>query len=207
MTEFLFVRHGKASNNLRPEIISGQSNHAELTETGQAEAVLMGAQLKKQNIAPDAIYSSPAIRAYQTGELALKILKLDMPIIKDERVLEMSQGHVEGTLRALAYTPENIAAFEIETNHGKFPGGESLIDVQDRMHDFLNEKTEQHPDGTLLVFSHGLAIRALAGSIRTFTKEQILTEETPNVSLTHISNDKSGPTVHFVGKNLIEQYT
>lgn len=207
MTEFLFVRHGKAANNLRPEIISGQSNEAPLTELGQAEAVLVGSYLREQQLTPEAIFSSPAIRAHGTGELALKMMHLEMPIAIDDRLLEMSQGPFEGTLRSLAYTPENIAAFEIESDHGKFPGGESLIDVQARMHAFISEKTEQYPNGTILAFSHGLAIRALAGSIRGFTKAQILAEETPNVSLTSISHNGTTPTVQYVGKSVIESYT
>lgn len=207
MTEFLFVRHGKATNNLRPEIISGQSNEAPLLEIGQAEAVLVGSYLKKQQLTPEAVFSSPAIRAHETGQLALKIMQLEAPIVLDDRILEMSQGPFEGTLRSLAYTPENIAAFEIESDHGKFPGGESLLDVQARMHAFIDEKTEEYPHSTILAFSHGLAIRALAGSIRGFTKAQILAEETPNVSLTRISHDGNNPHVHYVGKSVVGSYT
>ncbi|UTX51547.1 histidine phosphatase family protein [Candidatus Saccharibacteria bacterium TM7i] len=207
MTTFLFVRHGEATANQTPEYICGQSNHIPLTELGKKQAKAFGHYLAEEDLSPDAIFSSGAVRADETARIALAQTDIKLPITQDSRVLEMSQGECEGLLRTTIYTPANIEKYEITTDHGKFPGGESLLDVQARMFDFIEEQTHAHPEGAILVFSHGLAIRSLAGKIRNFSKQDILDEITGNVSLTAIQTQEDGHTVHFVGKNVIAEYT
>ena len=63
----------------------------------------------------------------------------------------------------------------------------------------------QYPDATLLVFGHGLAIRALAGKIRNQTKQEILAACTDNVSLSCITVENATPQVAYVGKNVISE--
>lgn len=207
MTTFLFVRHGEATANQTPEYICGQSNHIPLTELGKKQAEAFGRHLSQEGLIPSAIFSSGAVRADETARIALAQTNIPLPVTQDSRVLEMSQGECEGLLRTTVYTPENIEKYAIITDRGKFPGGESLLDVQARMLDFIEEQTHTHPSGTILVFSHGLAIRSLAGKIRSFSKQAILDEVTGNVSLTVIQAQDGEHAVHVVGKNVIAEYT
>lgn len=207
MTEFLFVRHGESVANLAADRVGGQSNTAELTERGRQQARLLGAYLHQSNITPDAVFTSGAVRTQMTAQIALAEAGLTLPVAHDARLLEMSQGEYEDMLRTHVYTPENIAKYDITSMHGKLPGGDSMHDVQQRMAAFIQEKTLEYPNGQLLVFGHGLAIRAIAGMARGFSKKQILTEITDNISLTRIETNGSTMTVHFVGKNVIPEYT
>ena len=207
MTDFLFIRHGEASANVTPEYICGQSNHTPLTPLGEKQAAALGVYLQDAAITPTALFSSGAIRADTTAQIALEVAAITQPVIIDERLLEMGQGECEGLLRETVYTPENIEKYAITEPHGKFPGGESLLDVQARMLQFIEERSQQYPDGTVLAFGHGLAIRSLAGALRKLSKADILAEATGNVSVTHINTSDAGHTVRFVGKNVIERYT
>lgn len=205
MTEFLFVRHGETEMNLQTHIVGGRSNHTPLTERGKQQAALLGEHLRQQSVIPNVVFSSGAVRTNETARITLEYAGLSLPIIEDERLLELGQGEYEGSLRSIAYTPENKRRYSIETMDGKFPGGESVLDVQNRKYLFLDEKHLSHLDDLVLVFGHGLAIRSLAGKIRGFTKQQILAEKTDNASITRIDVVDRTPRVHFVGKTVISE--
>lgn len=205
MTEFLFFRHCETEMNTMQHLVGGRSNHTPPTARGKRQAVLLGDYLRSANIAPAAVFSSGAVRTDTTAALALERAGIAQPVIRDERLLELSQGEYEGLPRELVYTPENLARYNLAALSGKLPTGESILDVQQRKRAFLEETHERYPDGTVLVFGHGLAIRALAGEIRGYTKQQILAEETDNVSLTAIDVTDHIPTVRFVGKTVVRE--
>ncbi len=209
MTEFLFIRHGETEMNTHPDLIGGRSSHTPLTERGRKQATKLGEYLlsNDQYLEPVAIYSSPAIRAVATGLIACAEAGLDtLPIIQDERLLEVSQGDYEGLLKKDVYNDESRALYELDELHGKLPTGESILDAQLRKLYFIHEKHEEHPDGLVIVFGHGLAIRSLAGYIKDLTKEEIVfKEKTKNVSLTAIDVVDSTPSVRFIGKTVITE--
>lgn len=205
MTSFYFVRHCETDMNTKRHLVGGQSNLTPPTERGLVQSKQFGLYLRESGVIPDAIYTSGAIRTNATARVALRAAGLSMDFIEDERLLEMSQGSAEGKPRELIYTPENKAKYQIETMEGKFPGGESLADLQRRKREFLDEKHIEHPSGLVLVFGHGLAIRALAGQIQGFTREQILAKDMHNVALTRIDVIDGQPEVHYAAKNVIKQ--
>lgn len=207
MTEFLFVRHAEAAINIDPTRIGGQSIAAPLTEKGQRQAGLLGDYLGAQDNQLAKVFSSGAVRTDTTARIALERAGIAQPVIPDARLLEISQGEFEGKLRSAAYTPENIDMYDILSKFGKFPGGESIDDAQQRMLSFVYEKTEEFPDKSILIFSHGLAIRALAGMIKGFDKQQIIAQVTDNVSTTSIVTSPSTIELRYVGKNVIPEYT
>lgn len=208
MTRVLFVRHGQAEHNLRQaEIVGGRSNHVPLTPQGQDEARMFGMWLKRTELVPAIVAHSGAVRTQQTCTIALAAAEIDIEPHCDPRFQEMSQGEAEGRLRSDVYTPEVIARLAREGLHGKHAGGESLAEVQQRMHAATLELCDQLPtaEGTILVFSHGLAIRALAGALLGLTRLGILTHTTPNVSVTAIDQTDTGLSVAYIGKTVIEE--
>ena len=205
MTELLFIRHGESIANLDPTRINGRSNHTPLTARGEHQARLLGAHLRATAYLPDAIFSSGALRADTTARITARTAGYDSPISIDERLQEVSQGPYEGQLREGMYSPESVLAHNLDSVHGSLPGAESLFDARTRMLDFASEAYQQYPDGRLLIFSHGLAIRSLAGIIRGHTKRQIFDTATPNVSTTNITMTPAGPIVQYVGKTVISE--
>lgn len=208
MTEFIFIRHGETEMNTRPDLVGGRTNHTPLTERGREQATKLGQffLLSSEFATPTAIYSSPAHRAVATGLISCAEAGFSAPtIIQDERLLEISHGNWEGMSRDEVYTDENVEQYRINDIDGKLPGGESVVDVQQRMYSFLDEIHGKHPDGIIHVYSHGFAIRALAGLMRNLSKQQILAEETDNVSLTAIGVTDHIPSVQFVGRTVISE--
>lgn len=205
MTEFLFVRHCEAETNCQPDLIGGRSNHSLATARGEKQALLLGEYLRECNYTPTAVYSSGAVRADTTASISLRAAGLPHDIITDERLQELAQGEFEGRPRILAYTPEMIAMHELNELHGALPGGESILDVQARMMEFIANMHHEHPSGKLLVFSHGIAIRSAVGVVERHTKQQIVAGTTPNVSLTKISIANNQLQVHYVGKVVIKE--
>lgn len=205
MTEFLFVRHCETDMNTHPDIVGGRSNSAPISKRGRQQSELLGNYLRDIHMNPDAVYTSGAVRTHMTAMLALGNAGLSHRLIVDPGLLELSQGTYEGTSRTTAYTPESIQTYNLESLDGKFPEGESIRDVQERMWHYLERAHDKHPDGELLVFSHGLAIRALAGFIQGQSKSEILAATTDNVSVTQIVMNEHGTYVDFVGENVIDK--
>ena len=205
MTRFIFVRHAQSVFNTRPELIVGRSNHIPLSARGLAQAGLVGAYLKESNLQFDAVFSSGAVRADTTADLALQAAGLDCDVIKDERLLELSQGPWSGEERDEVYDEKMIETYRLKHIDGSLPGAESIAQAQVRIREFVREKATAYPDSTLLVFSHGLLIRSLVGFIHDLTKQQILALETPNVSLTSIISDGHSLSVDYVGKSVLTE--
>ena len=206
MTKFLFVRHGESTGNLTPERICGRSNHLPLTDRGRKQAQLLGEYLSAIKYFPDIVFSSGATRANETAELATSAADLLYPIRIDERLQEVSQGPYEGQLRGEVYTTEAVESYQLNKSiRSKLPGAESIYEAQERMSSFLRDVYQLYPYGAVLVFSHGLAIRALAGALMSRSRKEILEDKTPNVSLTSITVTGGQARVDYLGKTVIKE--
>ncbi len=73
MKHLFIIRHGKASQQMMPDI------KRPLIEKGIKRTTKRAKSLKDLGIKPDLIVSSPAVRAFQTAEIFAKIL--DYPTI------------------------------------------------------------------------------------------------------------------------------
>jgi len=77
--EILFMRHGKAAN---PGGVGDFDRP--LTERGMRQARHVGAWLSANDALPDAVLSSPALRALQTAKEAVQAAGLDTDIIRTD---------------------------------------------------------------------------------------------------------------------------
>jgi len=92
------LRHAQAAN-ARPE---QRDWDRELRPRGQREAIEMARQLRKRNLIPQQILSSPAVRALQTARILVEELELDERLIQQDeglylapaqRMLELARLH------------------------------------------------------------------------------------------------------------------
>lgn len=193
----MLFRHAQSERNLTPELICGQSNEAELSDEGIQQAIDLGVALKSQNILPDKIYSSPALRAWQTGAIAMRQLGVVYQPILDARLLEMSQGEWTGLARDDVYTPDVVAEIDRLDFEFKAPGGESMRELQDRKFEWLQQTDAQlrlHDKDVrrVFVFTHGMAESSLIGRIMGFNREQIRRFSVPNASMAILSSHVNG---------------
>lgn len=206
MTELLFVRHCESEMNTRPELIGGRSNHTPATARGLYQAAMLGAYFCETETTFDAVYSSGAVRADQTAQAVVEAAGFDLPIEIDERLQEIGQGEWEGLNRLDIYTDDFIHRYRLNDIDGCLPGAESVAAAQVRVGSFVRDMEVVHPDGRLLVVSHGFLIRSLVGRIRRQSKSDIVSASTPNVSLTEISVKDGIMFAGAVGKTVIDEY-
>jgi broad specificity phosphatase PhoE len=150
----VLVRHGRTAWNLERRLV-GRTD-VELDEVGRDQARRAGRRL-----GPVAeLRTSPLLRARETAAL----LDVDLPAIIDDAFVELDYGSAEGqTLREIP--PEQWARVR-EDPTTRWPGGESLADVQARVgaacaslfeHDGELARRE---DGDVVVVSHVGPIKA-----------------------------------------------
>lgn len=78
-----FVRHGIAEE---ADAWHGSDAERPLTDKGRAKMAAIGASLAGQKIEPDAILTSPLVRARQTAEIVAKELRMTGRVQDDERL-------------------------------------------------------------------------------------------------------------------------
>ena len=160
------IRHGQTPWNAR-KCLQGRSD-VDLNENGIYLAELTGKALR--DVTFDMAFTSPLIRAKHTAQCILA--GREVPIIEDERLIEISFGIYEGC----CYAEENRQVpqqwienfFHAPQDYVAAPGGESLDDVEKRTRDFMEDicSRKELQDKTILVSTHGCALRGLLNSIR-----------------------------------------
>lgn len=159
------VRHGVTSwNRLRK--VQGTAD-IPLAEEGVRLAKKTGEALK--HIHFDICFSSPLKRAQETARLVLCGRKI--PLILDERIQEIDFGALEGT--QFKDEEGNICSSEMEKFfhhpllYSRPEHGENIEDILKRTEDFWEDITNRQEllDKTVLISSHGCAVRALLQNV------------------------------------------
>jgi broad specificity phosphatase PhoE len=163
MTEFWLVRHGLTDWNLEGRF-QGQSD-AQLNAEGVFQAEELAEKLMKAG-AFDAIFASDLQRAYRSAEIIAG--RLDLPVQIDRRLREVNQGEWEGMLiRDIVDSYRNTwEDRRANPETARAPGGESVVEVTARMIQAADEIAARHPNGRVLVVSHGLALATLVCTAR-----------------------------------------
>jgi len=160
MRIFLIVRHGQSTLNLARRVNGDPSVMVALTEQGEEEARLLGAQLA--NVPLDACVHTRFERTRRTAELALACRGI--PLVEEPLLDDIDVGELEG---------ETIERYrEWKRANGRdvpFPGGESL-DGAARRYGAAYRRLLETPFRAVLVVTHEIPLRyalnAAAGSDR-----------------------------------------
>ena len=159
------VRHGLTEWN-KLKKLQGAAD-VPLAKEGILLAEKTGEALK--DVKFDICFTSPLSRARQTAECVLG--DRNVPIIPDKRIQEINFGDLEGSCVRDAegnyIDPQVETFFRDPVNFKRPENGEDIFDVIARTKDFWEEKTSDPSlaDKTVLVASHGCAVRALLQNI------------------------------------------
>ncbi len=147
------MRHGKTEWNSLHKI-QGRTD-IPLNDEGRLMATKAYKEYKSLNI--DVCYCSPLIRAVETAQIVLKNRKI--PIIEDERLVEMSFGDYEGIENSFAIPecPINVLFNKPEEYLESVGGAETFAQLFARTGSFLKETIEpQLQEGKdILIVGHG----------------------------------------------------
>ena len=154
--ELYIIRHGETDWN-NEKRLQGRSN-INLNEYGIELARITSEALK--DISFDRIYSSPLNRAYETARIIRG--SRNVPIIKDDRLMEISFGEYEG-LYVDKLPPEFLNFFEAPDKYVPAPGGENYEELVKRAGDFIEDVVvpASKEIERMLVVAHGALNKAL----------------------------------------------
>jgi len=145
---YFVMRHGEAEHNIREIISSKSDNPHHLTEKGKKNAEEASKKLPKI----DKIFASPFVRTKETAGIVAEKLGIEKnDIVFDERLREPDFGDFEGKSNA-EYHKYFLSLSEKFTKRA--PNGESLIEVKNRMGEFLYEIEKQYSDKNILIITH-----------------------------------------------------
>jgi broad specificity phosphatase PhoE len=154
----LLARHGETEDNRPPLRFQGRRD-TPLNATGRRQASELATRLRDRGDLA-ALYTSDLARARETAAVVGRVLGLEPR--EDPRFSEGDRGRWEGRLMddVERDEPEHWAAWRRAGGGFRFPGGESLTDVQERVLAALAD-VERHGDGRAVVVCHGGPIRAV----------------------------------------------
>ncbi len=152
--ELYLVRHGLTDWN-RTHRYQGHTD-VPLAAEGLRQAEALAARLRATTF--DAAWSSDLSRARVTAETVVH--GRGLAVNTDPGLRELSLGCLEGLHRheAEADHAELLADWARAPSACRFPGGETLHEVQDRLWARLTALAEAHAGQRVLVVSHGYAI-------------------------------------------------
>ena len=162
MTELYLVRHGETDWN-RQRRIQGLTD-IPLNDTGRSQAMAAGMLLARRSW--DAVYASPLSRARETASIIATELGLAEPTLLDALV-ERNYGAAEGL---------DWMQVERQFPHGaSVPGRESREQVGARVVPALIELAEERAGQSLVIVSHGGAIRAVLSEVEPSASHGMIT--------------------------------
>lgn len=159
MARLILIRHGESVANFERRFT--RDDDEPLTETGIEQARQAGRRLCAR-FHPVVVYSSPLLRARQTAGLIAEAFGKEPLVVPD--LHEQSYGELRGVPyeRYLEKMPleRGTALWRVQP-----PGGESLLDVLERVGPIVDELAQRHAEGEVIVVSHGGVMAAIRGHV------------------------------------------
>ena len=157
MTTLIFVRHGQSQSNLEKRF-TGQGN-TELTELGRLQAERTADFLREYPI--DAVYASDLHRAMDTAAPTARLHGLE--VIPDPMLREVMAGDWEGKYYddLLMEYPDSFPKWLNDLGHAHPEGGESVVEVAERVYAEVDRLLERHRGGCIALFSHATPARLM----------------------------------------------
>jgi broad specificity phosphatase PhoE len=157
MTHLILIRHGETDWN-----VEGRwQGHADvpLNERGRAQAEELAESLAGDRIG--AIYASDLLRTVETAGPLARSQGLEIRI--DPRLREIDQGEWQGLLIDEIQTryAEEFRLRRENPLEVAPPGGETALQVQERVLAAVQDILAAHPGGTVAIVSHGFALAVI----------------------------------------------
>ncbi|WP_420440456.1 histidine phosphatase family protein [Candidatus Poriferisodalis sp.] len=150
----ILVRHGRTSANAAG-LLQGRVDN-ELDDVGIQQASQIAAALALGDHRPDRIVSSPLKRAHQTADATRHLLGIEMTI--DERWAELDYGEWDG-VPISEVRPDMWEQWQSDPGFA-LPGGESLVELNQRVEATCNDLAEEAASRNIAVFTHVSPIKS-----------------------------------------------
>jgi probable phosphoglycerate mutase len=153
----LLARHGETNDNREPIRVQGFRD-TPLNDTGRGQAAGLAQRVADMGIA--SMWASDLSRARETAEIVAARIGLDVRL--DPRLREAHRGRWEGYrfVDIARSDPAGYAAWLRAGDEFRFPGGESLLEQQERVAATVEDARATAEQPALLV-CHGGSIRVM----------------------------------------------
>ncbi len=153
----ILIRHGQTDWN-ESGIFRGRID-VKLNPNGIRQAEIIGEVLKNVHI--DAVYSSPLSRAFDTATAIARYHSLTVEVY--EPITDKNFGEWQGLNRSEVESryPVIFGVWLSAPEKVEIPNGETLSQVRQRLVVGLKEILSRHPEGTVVLVSHGLTNKVL----------------------------------------------
>ena len=138
--KIIYFVHGTTTDNAS-KLCSGWKE-AMLNELGKEQAENLGRVSRERGDKFDIMFTSDLQRAIDSSNIAFP----NVEKIRDNRLRECNYGELDGRHKSLVIYEEHVDE--------KFPNGESLKDVENRMRDFVNYLKENYDGKTIGIVAH-----------------------------------------------------
>jgi probable phosphoglycerate mutase len=153
-TTLVLVRHAVTAQT--GPLLSGRAPGIDLSEQGVGQAEKVGERLAVLPVR--AVYASPIERTRQTAQHIADRHGLEVRLLPG--VIEADYGEwTGGKISELAKT-DLWKTVQIAPSRARFPGGESISEMQSRMVVALEQVIADHPGELIVVVSHADPIKA-----------------------------------------------
>ncbi|RLJ00974.1 MAG: histidine phosphatase family protein [Candidatus Aenigmatarchaeota archaeon] len=188
--KLLIVRHGETEYNVK-KIFQGTLNE-KLNQKGVEQANKLSLRLKDEKI--DVIFSSTLDRAKKTAEIINKYHNLEIQF--KEELKEKNFGDLQG--KSWDELCDIVKKSGVEFHKYKPLNGESGVEAQKRIVDFLYKIIEQHSEKTVLFVTHGAVIMELLFHLTELPRSEFKKIEQHNTALNIIEIDTNKHKIHLI---------
>lgn len=184
----VLARHGQTESNVR-HVLDSRPPGPPLTALGRAQAAALGERLAGWDVT--AVHASRAVRARETAAPVAAAHGLAVDVVDD--VHEVDCGELEGRAdpEARALFDAMYRAWWTGDLDARLPGGESARDLRARYVPVV-ERLVAGATGTVVLVSHGAAIRVVAGAL---AGDGVETRYVPNTGLVVLAPAPTGWTL------------
>lgn len=175
------MRHGKTEWNVKHKL----QGRTDIPLNNDGRIMVENAGNKYKDVHFDICYCSPLVRAKETAEIFLK--GRDIPIITDDRLVEMSFGACEGKENCIDMEGSKIQTLFKNPEKYVVPveGGESFDDLYSRTGEFIREVIEPQlkENKDILIVGHGAMNTSIICQINNIPIEKFWSTSIENCKL------------------------
>ncbi|MFH0890413.1 MAG: histidine phosphatase family protein [Candidatus Liptonbacteria bacterium] len=188
MERIVLIRHGETAKNVEG-VMHGSDDAELLTPLGIKQIKKTAEKLK--GYSPSRVYSSKEARSIQSGELIAKELSMELESV--DGMQERDWGELSN--QPWSEIQKILDPMNLEERYDYVPpGGESWRQFEERLIKALSLIIENCRDETVVVVTHGGAIRALMPFLIGAPKEESFKHDPDNASIT-VFNQNDGTLV------------
>ena len=197
MTRIYLIRHGETEWN-KTGRLQGNANIL-LSPEGVRQAKLLAEHTPFHTV--DAIYSSDLSRAVKTAEILAE--KFNLPVIQERGFRETNFGDWEGRpLSELAIGDDSFKYFFTKPDKVHPKNGETFLQCQARVMTALEEIVAEHDNQSVVVVSHGAAIRLILCAALTMPIRKMWAISQFNMAVNILCVEEGNAVVELVNSTL-----